>query len=769
MKSHNFPIPLATLIFALFAISGNLSAKTSEHLIGPTGLMAQVSKNDIKVNSVGAGSPAEGKLKKGDVIVGVGGNKFSGDARQQMAAAIDKAEASSGDLSLTLKGNKQVTLKLQSLGSYSNTAPWDCEKTDKIVTQIADQMLESKSYLKGNIPVGFIGLLATGEDKYIDAVKRDLPNQPWAKAPDAEKLAALLRGDIDMGYIGWYWGYQMIALAEYHLKTGDKSVLPALEAYALTMARGQDSAGIWGHRLATEKRNGRLPGYAHINNPSLSTLIGMQLALKCGIKNAEIEKGVARSVAFFKTFSGEGALPYGVHDPNTRIFNNNGSSAMAAIVMALADEREAAAFFSQQAAAAHDIQETGHATYYFNILWTPLGANVAGPEISQAFFKRGNWVRTLYRTWDDRFTYNGKNQKACNDDGSLLLAYCMPRKQIYLTGKNADASLWVKGDEVEAVVDASQIDYGALTNDELIGLFGHSAPQVTRRAVWTLRERKGDFIPQIVSLIKSGSEIEKRSAIGFFGYKCPPEWAHPQIELIGKVLRDTTEHPKVRTAASYALCWHGEKALKYYQDMLKMVVAEEPEDTFAIIDKELASSLNILAPDPFAAGVVTDKKLFYQAALKLADHPRQGTRANGLKMLQSMPKEDFHIVADRVKHVAINQDPDYHSYHNPMASVQAAALILAELDVEEGLEWSWDMLEAKDGKAGFKARAILSILKAYGPSALPYLEKIEADPNLTRMLNGGRWKGMYNDMEKAVRSGDPEELIPFEEARKAKK
>lgn len=773
MKLPRKPSPLrvSPAILALAALLCSAPAQAADnHLLGPTGIHAAESKKQFVVQVVDAGSPADGKLTKGDVIEGVNGTPFKALLRQEFAAAIDAAEteAAKGLLSLNLKGGKSVGLRLRPLGSYSGTAPWDCRKTDAIITRIADQMVATKSYANGNMPIGFIGLMATGEDKYIDIVKKELPRQEWAH-PDPEKHAALLRGDIDMGYIGWYWGYQMIALAEYHLITGDKSVLPALETYALTMCRGQDPAGIWGHRLATVKRNGRLPGYAHINNPSLSTLIGIQMALKCGIDHPEIVAGAARSVAFYKTFAGEGSLPYGVHDPNTNIFNNNGSSAMAALVMALAGEKEAARFFSQQAAAAYDVQETGHATHYFNVLWTPLGANVAGPEVSREFFKRGNWVRTLYRAWDDRFTLDGKNQKAGNDDGSLLLAYCLPRKQLHITGKNADESLWVKGDAAIDVVEAGQIDYAKLGEDKLIALFGHSAPQVTRRAVWTLRAREGDFLPKLAALMKNGTDIEKRSAMGFFGYKCPPEWALPQTDAIGAILRDAKEHPKVRSAAAYAICWHGEAAYKHYQDMLGFVVSDESSDPFGIIRKELASSLNTLAPDPFAAGLVKDKELFYKAALILADNPRQGARADGLQMLRPMPPEDFHIVADKVRHVALNQDPNYQSYHNPSSSVQAAALILAGLDVEEGLVWGWDMLESPDGKAGFKARAILGIMKAYGPSAKPYLDKIRADEKLTKMLDGGRWKGMYAEMVKAVESGEAEELIPFEEAKKARK
>lgn len=746
-----------------------MQAADSGSYVGPIGIMVKPGRTDLTVMTVEKGSPADGKLNPGDVIVGTAESNFQKDARPEIAAAIDLAESASkqGALDLVLKNKKTVSLKLETLGDYAGSAPWNCKKTDLIITQIADQMVKNKSYANGQIPIGWLGLMATGEEKYMEIVKRELPQQAWIQS-DPKQLEALLLGDTDMGYIGWYWGYQMITMAEYHMLTGDKSVLPTLRNYALTMAKGQDPSGLWGHRLATVKRNGRLPGYSHINNPSLSTLIGMQLAMKCGIHDPEIKKAVAKSVAFYETFSGEGSLPYGVHDPNSKIFNNNGSSAMAAIVMALAGEKEAAVFFSRQAAAAHNIQETGHATHYFNVLWTPIGANVAGPAVSQAFFDRGNWVRTLYRSWNHRFTLNGGKQNSCNDDGSLLLAYCIPRAKLVITGREADPSLWVKADEVQEVIGASEIDYKSLNVDQLIGLFGHLAPQVTRNAQWELRSRQGDFIPKLVKLMESGTVTEKRTAIGFFGYQCPAEWALPQTERLGAILKNTSEHPRVRAAAADALSSHGEKAYVYYQDMLKFIMADEANDPFGILDKEIAMSMSRMLPDPFASKQVIDKKLYYQAALKLADHPRQNTRAVGMDMLQGMPPADFHLVADKVAHVLKNNDPKYHSYHNPMSSSQAAALILSNMEVKDGLEWAWDMINSEGGKFGFKGRALLGIMKNYGPSAKTYLDKIEADPKLQKSLSEGKFKGLYDEMVKAVNTGEAKPLKTLEEAKKTK-
>ncbi|MCH7228711.1 DUF6288 domain-containing protein [Haloferula sp. A504] len=754
---------LAALALALSP--GLLPAK--DHYIGPAGFMATTSKTEVKVSKIEKGSPADGLLKPGDVIVAAGGEKFSENARQEIAARIDEAEsqANEGKLKLTLKDGREVELKIEVLGTYAGTAPHDCAKTDAIVTKVADKLLETGKYKDGQLLVGWLGLMATGEDKYLDVVKKELPQQDWAK-PSRADFEALLRGEKDMGYVGWYWGYALITLSEYFLMTGDESVLPAIETYALSLARGQDAAGTWGHRMAVPTRGMRLPGYAHINQPSLSCLIGMTLAEKCGVGGRELREAIDQSIAFFGTYVGEGAIPYGVHDPNSRIFNNNGSSAMAGIAMAIRQKNDGAEFFSRQAAAAHDILETGHATYYFNVLWTPLGAAVAGPEVTQAFYDRSRWLHTLYRSWDHRFTHDGGESKAGNSPGSLLLAYCLPRRKLHITGKEADQSLWAKADEVPGIVDLNQIDYAALDVDGLLALFGHSAPQVTRRAIWTLREKEGEFIPRLETMMESGTEIEKRSAIGYFGYGCPEEVARPQRERIATLLNDPEQPLRVRAAAAAALCWMGDAAYPHYPDMMRFIL-EEKDDPFGLIDKGVGGSLNILCKDPFKVGLAADKKLFYDTARKLAQNKRAEGRDAAMKMLRGMPAEDFHLVAEEIREVVLNQNPTFHSYHNPQTAVQEGVLILADLGVEEGLDWASDTLDTPWGKWGFKARAFLQMVAAYGGHAKPVVDKIKADPERVRMLSGGRWAKMWEAMLKASEQPAQKPLISFEEAKKA--
>jgi len=78
-------------------------------------------------------------------------------------------------------------------------------------------------------------------------------------------------------------------------------------------------------------------------------------------------------------------------------------------------------------------------------------------------------------------------------------------------------------------------------------------------------------------------------AIGYFGYKCPSDVALPRLDDLGAILRDANEDPDVRAAAASALSFLGEPAYAYYNDMLKLIVEDEPGDVFRDADQ---SSIN---------------------------------------------------------------------------------------------------------------------------------------------------------------------------------
>lgn len=764
----------------LCACPAMAGSKDNESQFGATGLLGEAGRGAITVTKVEKGSPADGRIRVGDSIIGVGKGKFGKDIRRDFADAIDEAETeeAGGKLTLILKGDQTVELQLKVMGRYSDSAPYHCPKTDAIIRQAADHLARSTqtkgkspqiNAAMGGLETGWLGLMATGEPEYIDIVKRNLPLQDWAK-PNRDDLMAVVKGDKDAGYVGWYWGYRLITLAEYHLLTGDKTVLPAIEGYAEALAMGQDAVGLWSHRMAIWNKNngrphGRCIGYGQMNQPSLVCFMGMLLAKKCGVKSAEVDAAILRSHEYFNSFTGRGTFPYGVHDPFSRDFNNNGMSATAALCMAFHGNRESAAFFSRCSAAAHDRLEQGHATYYFNVLWTPLGANVAGPEVTKRFFKESRWLQTLYRTWDGRFTHDGGESREGNSTGAHLLAYCLPRRALYITGKVADESLWLKDAEAADTIGLSRIQYDRKSADELLECFGSPFPQVAIPAVEALRKKPGDFSGKLSKLMQTGTKAEKLGAIRYFGSGCANAVALPQLDRLGAILRDDKENPEVRAAAAGSLACLGEPAYRYYDDMLKLILADEPGDTFRATDESLARSINSLCGNPYAAGLVKDKKLFYGAALKLMDHKRQNTRAEGLRMVAAMPLEDFCYVADKIEYILADKDLTYHSYHNQSARGEAIS-VLINLNIAEGLQYLPETLDSDTGKASFKIKMLINTLPKYGGNAKTVLEKLKADPRFANVESNKKFAKSWKEMVAKIESDDhPPKLITMEEAK----
>ena len=764
---------LAAILFINTSVDARF-IEHKEHHLGPTGLFGVISSKDIKITKVQPGSPGDGKIKVGDVIVGAGGIAFKDRTRQQLADAIDQAETkkAKGILTLTLKGGKKVNLQLKVLGSYSATAPSNCPKTDAIITLTADYMVKAKKFGRGNMNIGLLGLLATGEQKYIDVVKSAIHSAAWAK-PDI-KLS--LQGSSK----AWYWGYTNILLCEYYLLTGDKYVLPAIRAYSVAIATGRDAAGLWGHRMADPGINrgqlhGRLHGYGVMNQSSLPLFISLELADKCGIKHTEVQAGIKQTHAFYNSFIGRGTLPYGVHDPYSKTYNNNGMSGSAAVALSLHGNKRGVAFFSRMSAASHNIMETGHAGHFFNQMWTGLGANLAGPETSSAFFKKTRWLHTLNRMWDGNFTYDGCGYPrgsfnyggGMSSAGSHLLNYCLARRKLYITGRGADKSIWLKGKAISDTIALPAMDFKSKSDAELLALFGHPMPPVRVQAVWTLRPRDHKLVASIRDMVRKGSAEQKLSACGYFGYKCPPETAQPSMDDLASVMRDTKKSSRLRGTAAWALCWFGKDAHKYYNDMLKVIVADESDDPFAALDETVGRSLTILCPEPYKAGLVTDKKLFYSAVLKLLDHKRQSARGSGMSLIINMPLEDFHIVADKVMYIINDTDLNYHSYHNPMSAMGKGLVVLANLNVEGGIDAAFKILNAEAGKWGFKVRMIMNVLPKYGANAKPALAKLKADPRM-KTMEKGRFGGQWRAMVKAIESAtDTPKMISLEEAKKA--
>ena len=758
-------IPALFLLGMLVSSSANAQHfEYKEHHLGPTGLFGVTSPEDITITTVVPGSPADGKLKIGDVIVAAGGFLFKDNTRPQLAAAIDQAETeqAKGILTMTLKDGTKVDLQLKALGTYSATTPYECPKSTAIITQTAEAICRTKEFSAHGLPIDLLGLLATGETKYLEFVKIEVHAAAWAK-PDLKLSLA------DSGI--WGWGYTNLFLAEYYLLTGDDYVLPALKTYSVALAEGRDAAGLWGHRVANPADNrgqlhGRLPGYAVMNQSSLPCLISLLLAEKCGIKHPEVQACIEQTYAFYQSYIGKGTFPYGVHAPNTRSFNNNGMSGLAAVAFAIRGNKEGATFFSRMSAAASNTIETGHTGHFFNQMWTGLGADLAGPEVSAAFFKETIWLHTLNRTWDGNFTFDGCESekgefsyRGLSDAGSHLLNYSLPRHKLFITGRDADRSIWLNGSDAKDAIALATLDIKSKTDDELLARLGHPMPKIRGEAISELRSRPHNLTDAIRNMLVKGTPQQRQSALGYFGNGCAKEQlALAQNELVA-IMRDPKESIALRAEVAGALCGLGEAAYPYYDEMLNLVLVDKPDDRFRSIDEQLGANLNLLCKDPYATGLVKDKNLFYAVACKLMDHKRAAGRIAGTALIANIPIEDFHYVAEKVEHIIADKDLTYESYHN-LSAKTTCILILANLNIKEGIELAFAALNDPGGKAGFKVRMFMDVMPKFGSHAKSVLPRIKES-------NAGKfnkqWDKMVEDIEKAPPASG--EMLTFEEAK----
>jgi hypothetical protein len=476
----------------------------------------------IAITQVDATSPADGSFVVGDVLLGVGSKPFASDPRTELGKAITLAESAAGQGKLTLtrwRAGKaeEVTLQLATLGNYSATAPFDCEKSQRIFTQgcqaLATKMTQANPHQDAIVrSLNALALLASGDPQYLPLLKKEAQ---WAADYTSNSMQT------------WHYGYVMIFLAEYIIASEDKSVLPGLRRLALEAAKGQSAVGSWGHGFAIP--DGRLGGYGMMNSPGIPLTISLSLAIKAGVKDPEIPRAIELSARLLRFYIGKGAVPYGDHHPWIENHDDNGKCGMAAVLFQLLEEPQAAEFFSRMSVACHGPErDTGHTGNYFNMLWAMPGVARSGPQATGAWMKEfGAWYYDLARKWDGSFAHQGPpdlnhdSYRNWDCSGAFLLAYAMPLQKIALTGKR-----FTQGPPKVPQLDATQAQalindgrgwnnkdrnsgYDQLSKEEILSLLRSWSPIVRERAAMALGRRKDASVPELIALL-SAPEIEAR-------------------------------------------------------------------------------------------------------------------------------------------------------------------------------------------------------------------------------------------------------------------
>lgn len=457
--------------------------------LGITGLRAELVADDPKalvVRYVFPKTPASGKIKVNDRIVGVNGKGFK-NAHQngygmdvfgavgpisELAGALEKSlgEEAGGKLTLMVKrGGEVLEVELNlgtKLGSYSDTFPKNCEKSERIYKflckYLVEQQRDNGSF--GN-PVhnvfSSLALLASGERKYLPNVKRCLQSMLQAVPASGEPRPT--------GLPNWNYMGCAIVLSEYYLITKDKWALPELRKLQAVIEAGQyldmsqinpsakeshpgsypkgpmDSHGGWGHNPGFE-------GYGPISMITGQGALAYALMEKCGLKIDRdrldaaynfLDRGTAAN-GYVWYGDGKGGGPDAWAD-----MGRTGASGIAFAMSPYKDKKYAKrALLHAQIIGTHpeSFPDT-HGSPMMGMGYTALAANLH-PKAFRRLMDNNRWWFTMAQCGDDGTFYYQPNRDNAGYGGDarktascvVAFIFAMPKKSLVITGREAGQS-----------------------------------------------------------------------------------------------------------------------------------------------------------------------------------------------------------------------------------------------------------------------------------------------------------------------------------------
>ena len=774
-----------------------------------------------QVRKIEEGSPADGVLKVGDVILGADGTGTGevplfqgsevwpteniGDAiteaeardpailrlrifrptKNPLAKDDDKAKAPSLD-NLEVDGletgagaaglddwgpspNKKkassnalgqemtVALELDYLGRYSETAPYNCDKSMKILVRGVEALLKEENVDQAGLAILCILAAAHPDNPQYDRIMAKA--KTWAH-------------QLKDGGNPWYVGPKLMALAEYYMKSKDESIFPKLEAMAEHHALGVSWFGTCGHRYSEPRPdggpNGRIAGYGSINASGVLGFLGLSLAREAGVKSEAVEKSHKAQVAYFGHFGGKSGMGYGEHPYAIGASTTDYNSKTANSGMALAleeDQIEEAKFFGKMSTVTGNERRLyAHGGSFFGQVFMPLGAGMVGPRAANLHFRPIRWHLDLKRGWDYRFNYDCSGGDYSRFDFAAvgLLFYALPLKQLVITGRDRDPRLELSDEEFEAMVKVKNYDHirKELSFEQLLAdiptasglLRWYVADELVRRVKEKPpAEEYARMIDELLAMATDPNvNIYGRTGACYslMLMKRTSRGSLKNAEIgsaLVPMLHD--EDPYIRFAAVRALQTLGPETLRPYADTIMDAIVAAGRPTFPLDpDDPLQWSHGVmgelLVRNVLKDGIDgVDRDKLIPAIRSLLGTPNGGARSVSTKLLPQLTKEEALMLGDDVLENVIIPPPG-----NAMFAGGAALnsqRLLGKHNFQEAMALSVDYFPSlaikakipqKFGSAALKMRSARHMMEVAGEQLL--VNAVDVQPLIEGMLSG---------------------------------
>ncbi len=723
---------------------------THDWNLGPTGLrgwmfserMETTAARQVAVTEVDPGSPAEGLFAVGDVLLGVAGERFSVDPRLEIGRAITEAEGRRGKLTFIRWRDgetEKVTVRIAPLGKYASTAPFNCEKSERILAEgcaALARRMEAKPNAGNWIVRSYnaLALLASGNPEYLPVVRQQVAAVSSYTDPE--------RRD----YHSWFYGPINLLLAEYTIATGDETYLPALERVTMEIVRGQSTVGSWGHRFVQE--NGRLAGYGMMNAPGLPLATSLVLAREAGVESTALDLAIERTARLVRFYVGKGSVPYGDHHPWIEAHDDNGKNGIAALFFHLLGDVEAATYFSRMSLASHGAErDHGHTGNFFNMLWAMPGVALSGPRASGAWMEEFGWSYDLARRWDGTFIHQGPPQwrhdsyRRWDATGLYLLAYAQSVGKIHLAGHDGSIVEKLGRKEAESVVAVGRgwssarkdVVYADRSTAEVLTLLRSWSPVIRERAAKELARRQAEVGDALLALLGAKDRESKLGAC--LALRERGQGSEAAVARLRALLR--TDDLWLRVRAAEALAAAGEAGRVAIPDLLALLAAPPDEsDPRAMVQRYLCFALFDRRDGLFGRSLEgVDREALYRAVragLGNEDGRARGTLVTVFRLLRT---EELAPLLPDILRAVREPAPSGIMFAD---GVRLGGLeVLAKHRIAEGLPWCLDLIDPDRWGMRERVRPCLAALRLYGGAAKSEIPRLR---ELPEKLREKRWK-----------------------------